>query len=89
MLVAEILSDDAAGDPLQLKVAASIGLDEQQLSQAVEFLSRIPTAEYQKHHVHRLADNQQSNFLLHIIEPHAERFRSGAVNLRPLFHVVE
>jgi DNA-binding NtrC family response regulator len=88
-LVVEILSDDVAGDPLKLKVAASTGLDEQQLSQAVEFLSRIPAAEYQKHHVHRLADNQQSNFLLHIIEPHAERFRSGAVNLRPLLYVVE
>ncbi|MFY9608733.1 MAG: sigma 54-interacting transcriptional regulator [Blastocatellia bacterium] len=88
-LVAELLSDDAAGHGIKLKVAASTGLGEQQLSQAVEFLSQLPTAEYRKNHVHRLADNQQSNFLLHIIEPQAERFRSGAVNLRPLLYVVE
>jgi hydrogenase-4 transcriptional activator len=88
-LVAELLGEDAAGDGIKLKVAASTGLDEQQLSQAVAFLSQLPTAEYRKNHVHRLADNHQSTFLLHIIEPQAARFRSGAVNLRPLLYVVE
>ncbi|HSO75816.1 MAG TPA: sigma 54-interacting transcriptional regulator, partial [Blastocatellia bacterium] len=88
-LVAELLSDEAAGDRIKLKAAASTGLDEQELSRAVEILSQLPSAEYRENHVHRLTDNQQSTFLLHIIEPQAERFRSGTINLRPLLYIVE
>jgi transcriptional regulator with PAS, ATPase and Fis domain/tetratricopeptide (TPR) repeat protein len=88
VLVSELLSDDSA-DSVKLKTAASMGLDEQEQSRELEFLSKLPAAEYRKNHVYRLADNQQSNFLLHIIEPHAERFRSGTANLRPLLYVVE
>ncbi|HWO00530.1 MAG TPA: sigma 54-interacting transcriptional regulator [Blastocatellia bacterium] len=89
VLVAELLSDDVTADRVKLKVAASLGLDDRGQSQELEFLSELPAAEYRKNHVYRLADNQQLNFLLHIIEPHAERFRSGAVNLRPVLYLVE
>jgi len=89
VLVSELLSDDAVADSIKLRAAASMGLDEREQNQQIEFLSKLLPAEYSKNHVYRLADNQQSNFLLHIIEPRAERFRSGTANLRPLLYLVE
>ncbi|MEK6303409.1 MAG: sigma 54-interacting transcriptional regulator [Acidobacteriota bacterium] len=89
VLVSELQTDDAPGDSNKLKAAASIGLDQREQSQELEFLSKLPATDYASNHVYRLADNQQSHFLLHIIEPRSERFQSGAANLRPLLYVVE
>jgi hydrogenase-4 transcriptional activator len=84
-LVMEVLD----ADPLKLRVVTSIGLDEQAQGEAIEFLAKLPPAEYRKNFVYRLTDNQQSTFLLHIFDPQADRFRSDTINLRPLLNLVE
>ena len=89
VLVSELMTDETGSDSIKLRVAASMGLDEREQDQEIEFLTKLPSTEYSQNHVYQLADNQQSNFMLHIIDPRAERFRNGAANLRPLLYVVE
>ncbi len=90
VLVAEVPSDDSAGrDSSRLLVAACIGLGEAEQAERMDFLRALPLEEYDRKFVYRLSDNQQSVYLLHIIDPKAERYLAGTVNLKPLLYIVE
>lgn len=90
-LVAEILNGDelAGTEPLKLRIAASIGLTEAEQAERTNFLGRLPVTEYGRQFVYKLGDNQQSAYLLHIVGPTADRYRTGTINVNPLLSIVE
>ncbi|MFY9574247.1 MAG: sigma 54-interacting transcriptional regulator, partial [Blastocatellia bacterium] len=89
-IVAEILGDESAvKDALKLRVAASIGLSAEKEAARVAFLEALPPDQYSGKFVYRLSDNQQSDFLLQIIEPTVDRYLKGTVSLKPLLYIVE
>ncbi len=84
-IVVEVLNDDnVSKGPINLKLVASVGLDESEQAAAMNFLSRLEPGERAKHHVYQLTDNHQSKYLLRIIEPRTSRFLAGAVSIQPL-----
>src|SRR5262249_39692041 len=72
-----------------LKVEACLGLTEIERTRNLESVGRLKPQEYERNFVFPFGDNQQSKFLLHIVEPTAPRFRSGTVNLQPLLFLAE
>jgi transcriptional regulator with PAS, ATPase and Fis domain/tetratricopeptide (TPR) repeat protein len=89
-LVAQVPNDESAGrDPSKLRLAACIGLGEAEQAERMDFLLALPLEEYERNFVYRLSDNQQSAYLLHIVDPKAQRYLAGTVNLKPLLYVVE
>jgi DNA-binding NtrC family response regulator/tetratricopeptide (TPR) repeat protein len=76
-------------DPDGLRVEAWIGLTEIERARELELISRLPDADCEKNFVYYFGDNQQSRFVLHIVDPTAPRFRSGTVNLQPLLFLAE
>ena len=90
VLVAEVPNDDSAGrDSSRLLVAACIGLGDAELAERIEFLRGLPLEQYESNFVYKLSDNQQSAYLLHIVDPKTERYLARTVNLRPLLYIVE
>jgi hydrogenase-4 transcriptional activator len=89
-VVAEI-SQSGEGEQSEstLKIAASVGLAEKEHDQELEFLQGLPKDDLTRHSVFAFSDRQQTNFLLHIIDPEAERFRAGTVRMEPLMYLVE
>jgi transcriptional regulator with PAS, ATPase and Fis domain/tetratricopeptide (TPR) repeat protein len=89
-IVAQVPNDESAGrDSSRLRVAACIGLGEAEQAEKMDFLRALPLEEYERKFVYRLSDNQQSAYLLHIVDPKAHRYLAGTVNLKPLLYVVE
>ena len=89
-IVAEITqSGDGEQQENNLKPAASIGLDEKQQHRELEYLRSLTEDDYGQHSVFTLSDKQQSSFLLRIIDPEDERFRTGTVRMEPLIYLVE
>lgn len=89
-LVAEIgREEDASEQKGGIKIAASVGLSEREQREEFELLKKIAVEDYARYFVYPFTDNQQSNFLLRIIEPRAERFLERAVNLAPMLSLVE
>jgi hydrogenase-4 transcriptional activator len=89
-VVAEITqSSEGEQQENALKVAASVGLGEKEISRELEFLQGLAKDDYSRHSVFAFSDKQQSSFLLHIIDPEAERFRTGTVRMEPLMYLIE
>jgi DNA-binding NtrC family response regulator/tetratricopeptide (TPR) repeat protein len=89
-LVAEIIGEDSPAQlTLNLKLAASFGLTDQEETQALKDLAALPPETYSSRFVYRFSDNQQSSFLLQIVEPLAHRFQSGDASIQPILYVVE
>src|SRR5207302_4693000 len=89
VIVAEIAGDDgSAKEVLRLKLAASVGVDEEKKAERLRFLIELPLEDYARNFVFRFSDNQQSAYLIHIIAPASEEYLS-AVNLKPLLYIVE
>lgn len=89
-MVAEMVGEDLAPESsLNLRAAASYGLSDQDEAELLKRLAALSPDQYQARFVYRFSDNQQTKYLLQIIEPHAERFRNGAANIQPLLYVVE
>jgi len=89
VIVAQIAGDESsAKEPLRLKLAASVGVNEEKKTERLQFLRELPPDEYASNSVFRFSDNQQSAYLIHIIAPASERFLSE-VNLKPIFYIVE
>ncbi len=82
-------ADDLGKNENSFIVAASVGLGENEQKEDLEFISKLPLSEYDRNLVYTFSDNQQSDFLLHIISPRSERFLTGTVNLEPLLGLVE
>jgi DNA-binding NtrC family response regulator len=72
-----------------LRVATSIGLDDKEEAEEVQFLLKMLPDEYARNLVFPFTDGHRSNYLLHVISPTAERFLSNAMNLQPLLELVE
>lgn len=90
VLVAEVPNDDSGGrDSSRLLVAACIGLGDAELAERIEFLRGLPLEQYESNFVYKLSDNQQSAYLLHIVDPKTERYLARTVNLKPLLYIVE
>jgi DNA-binding NtrC family response regulator/tetratricopeptide (TPR) repeat protein len=90
VIVAEILSDEtAATEALRLRLSTSVGIDEGEKAERLDFLRELPPEEYTSSFVYRFSDNQQSAYLLQIIAPTAERYLAGTVNVKPLLYIVE
>jgi hydrogenase-4 transcriptional activator len=87
-LVAEIM---AVEEPLdrRFKVAAAVGLNADEQREAIDFLAGLPRDEYERSFVYRLGDNEQTDFLLYLIEPASDRFKNGAVRMEPMLSLVE
>lgn len=89
-IVAEVLNDEGAKkEEFELKVAASVGLDEAEQAQTIEFLHSLSPDQYVRQGVYALSDGHGSAYLLHMIEPASQRYLNGAVNLKPLLYIVE
>ena len=89
-LLVEVIGDEfSAKDSWKVKVTASIGLDEDEQAEETEYLKKLSPSLYESNYVYPLTDNQQSNYLLHIIWPTAERFMKNTINIQPLLSIVE
>ena len=89
VIVAEIPRDEgAAKEPAQLRLASSVGIDEGEKAQRIQFLQELPPEDYPSNFVFRFSDNQQSAYLLHIIAPRSPHYLA-AVNVKPLLYIVE
>ncbi|HUK90368.1 MAG TPA: sigma 54-interacting transcriptional regulator, partial [Blastocatellia bacterium] len=75
--------------PDGIRLEASIGLKESDQHRELTFLSNLPLHRHQEHHVYAFTDNDQSNFLMHVVEPSAPRFRAGTINMLPLLYLAE
>jgi hydrogenase-4 transcriptional activator len=90
VLVAEVSNDEsAAKESSTLRVASCVGLGEAEQAERMDFLRGLPVEQYEHQFVYKLSDNQQSAYLLHIVDPKAERYLAGTVNLKPLLYIVE
>jgi transcriptional regulator with GAF, ATPase, and Fis domain len=72
-----------------LKPQASVGLTEVEKGKEMEVLRKLRAEDYGKRYVYPFGDNQQSRFLLYLIDPQADRFKSGRVDIRPLLYLTE
>jgi hydrogenase-4 transcriptional activator len=89
-LVVEVgRNDEAVKQGVSLKAVAAIGLTEAEQREQAETVGRISAQDYGRYFLYPFSDNQQSNFLLRIIEPRADRFLAGGVSLDPLLCLVE
>jgi hydrogenase-4 transcriptional activator len=89
-IIVEIVGDEfTRKEGMKLRVASAIGLDENEQAEEIEILTRLAPDQYDVSYVYRLSDNQQTNFLLHIIWPTAERFLKNTINIQPLLSIVE
>jgi hydrogenase-4 transcriptional activator len=83
-------SDDTTWTQITgLEVAASVGIEEREQYDLKKLIMSLPPHEYTKNFIYRLTDNQQSKFILKIVEPRAERFTAGTVTMDPLINLVE
>ncbi|HEX8186480.1 MAG TPA: sigma-54 dependent transcriptional regulator, partial [Blastocatellia bacterium] len=76
-------------DGHNLKVAASIGLNDNEKSKEIEFLAKLSPGNYQSNFVYPFSAGSRSSYLLRIVSPRAERFLSNSVSLQPLLELVE
>lgn len=89
-VVAEILNvESAKREALRLRVAASIGLNQPEQNERIDFLNTLSPEDYRSQSVYRISDNQETAYLLHIVDPRSQRYLDGAVNLNPLLYIVE
>jgi DNA-binding NtrC family response regulator/tetratricopeptide (TPR) repeat protein len=89
-IVLEILSDESlTKSSLKLSVAGSIGLSEAERVHEIRLLQTLEPEKYQSNFVYRLSDNQDSAFLLHIVDPTAPRYLNRTINMKPLLYIVE
>ncbi|HJQ70082.1 MAG TPA: sigma 54-interacting transcriptional regulator [Blastocatellia bacterium] len=72
-----------------LKLAAALGLGEDETERELKFLGSLGQEDYGRNSVFEFSDKQQSSFLLHIIEPEDERFRARTVRMEPLIYLIE
>lgn len=90
VVIAEVEDSDASPASLpSLKPTATVGLPDGEIPREMLMLSQLAPDQYPKHGVYQLGDPQQGVFLLHVIEPQSHRFKSGNLNLQPLFAMVE
>jgi DNA-binding NtrC family response regulator/tetratricopeptide (TPR) repeat protein len=89
-VVVQIESDPDVGiPPTNLKVVASVGLDQSRLNMARAFLATLRVQDYGAHFVFPFTDGAQCSLLLRIIDPGARRFIGRGVTLDPLLRLVE
>ncbi|HEU4390233.1 MAG TPA: tetratricopeptide repeat protein, partial [Blastocatellia bacterium] len=75
--ILEIQEDESRGDQSPgARLAASVGLRERESGREIAFLQQLAPENYGDNHVYSFSDHLQSKFLLHIINPRSERFRS-------------
>jgi DNA-binding NtrC family response regulator/tetratricopeptide (TPR) repeat protein len=89
-VVAEFLrlSSESGRLVLNLKVSASVGLDQVAASAEKEFLARLSHEDYGAHFVFPFSDGH-SDFILRLVDPGAVRFASRKITLEPLLRLVE
>jgi len=79
----------AEADGNNLKLKASVGLNESEKQEAIQFLRQLSPEERRSHFVYTFDDSRKANYLLYIIAPRSERFLSGAISLEPLLDLVK
>jgi DNA-binding NtrC family response regulator/Tfp pilus assembly protein PilF len=87
-IIVERSREEEAGNG-EFQAAASVGMNEREQHEEVEFLKNVPADDYSRYFIYPFTDNQQSNFLLRILEPRAARFLEGAFSLDPMVSLVE
>lgn len=89
-LVAEIFGDEApAKDGIRLRTAAAVGLNEQEQARQIDFLEALSPGQYSENFAYPISDNQKTRYLFQIVEPKAERYLNGTINVKPLLYIVE
>ena len=89
-LIVEILNDDSSSrDASKFKVVSSNGLEESEQEAETKFLQTLGPDDYRSNFVYKLSDNQDSDFLLRVVAPTAQRFIARTVNMKPLLFIVE
>lgn len=89
LVLESIQSEESKDQKNRLRAVASVGLGEKDINDNIAFLSELPASQYSRHFVYQFVDNQQSNFLVRLIEPKADRFLDWNVSLEPLLSLVE
>jgi hydrogenase-4 transcriptional activator len=89
ILEADHNQDSSLKETLTFAIADSIGLQDADKNRELEFINRLQAGDYGKHFVYPFSDNQQSKFLLHIIEPNSQRFPQSKISIAPLLSLVE
>jgi hydrogenase-4 transcriptional activator len=89
-LVAEILTDESSSkDSVRLKIAASIGLGDQERADEIALLQSLTPEQHSERFVYTLSDNQKTKYLFRIIDPTAQRYLSRTINVKPVLYIVE
>jgi DNA-binding NtrC family response regulator/tetratricopeptide (TPR) repeat protein len=90
VLLAEVTGEDSALENTpRFTAASSVGLSESERKAELEQLARHNEEEYSENHTYRLADNHGTGYLLRLIDPKAQRFVTGTVNIQPLLSLIE
>jgi hydrogenase-4 transcriptional activator len=89
-LVAEFLhlSSESGRLMLNLRVSASVGLDQAAVAAEKDFLARLSHEDYGSNFVFPFSDGH-SDFILRVVDPAAVRFASRRITLEPLLRLVE
>jgi hydrogenase-4 transcriptional activator len=89
ILEAEAAQDNSLNHPAQYKLIDSIDFQESEKKRELEFINRLQPTAYKDAFVFSFSDNQQSTFLLHIIEPNLKRLSQNRLSIAPLLSLVE
>ena len=73
----------------KFSIAASIGIADHEQQEIMRQVSDLNAEEYAQNYVYSFTDGDKTVFLLRIIEPKADRFTSGNIDLKPLLYLVE
>jgi hydrogenase-4 transcriptional activator len=89
-----ILEAEADNDPSlppsgQYRIVDAIDFEASAYGHEVDVINRLPNSEYGDAFIFPFTDNQQSNFLLHLIEPNLNQFSQNRLSIAPLLSLVE
>ena len=89
-LVAEFLRARSESGRLShnIRVVASVGLDQPALAVEREFLANLSPHDYGTHYIFPFSDGQ-SDFLLRVVQPKAFRFTARRITMEPLLRLAE
>jgi hydrogenase-4 transcriptional activator len=89
ILETETEQDGSLNSSARYRIIDSINFQESEKNLELELINRLQPPDYKDAFVFSFTDNQQSTFLLHIIEPNLVKFSQNRLIIAPLLALVE
>lgn len=89
ILESEGEKDGSLKPSVQFNIIDSIDLQDSEKGRELELINRLQPADYRDYFIYPFSDNQQSTYLLHLIEPNSKRFSQSKLSIAPLLSLVE